>query len=122
MKLRKAQGSLEYAALIGIIVGAIILMSKYLKRSVIGRVRSSANEIGEQYDLEKGGYKTTSKLEEKAVTYSATGTVRDNVGMNNFVDWINPTVNSGKGEVQFTQEAGARTTTEQLSTDASKIK
>ncbi len=48
-KLRKAQSTLEYALLISVVVGGLLTMQNYLKRSVQGRLQASADEIGEQY-------------------------------------------------------------------------
>ncbi|MDD4955448.1 MAG: hypothetical protein PHP17_05375 [Candidatus Omnitrophica bacterium] len=48
-KLRQAQSTLEYALLISVVVGGLLTMQNYLKRSVQGRLRASADEIGEQY-------------------------------------------------------------------------
>ena len=46
---RKAQSITEYAVLMGIIVLAIVLTQVYLKRSVQGKFKSSADDIGEQF-------------------------------------------------------------------------
>lgn len=48
-KFRQAQSTLEYALLISVVVGGLLTMQNYLKRSVQGRLRASADEIGEQY-------------------------------------------------------------------------
>lgn len=125
-KLRKAQGSLEYAALIGVVVGAVILMNTYMKRSVQGRLRSSADDIGDQYDLEKGGYSYTSDLQDgkKDVTYSAVGTKEGDTDLSSIegLDWLKSSVKTGEGsQVQFTTEAGGRITSEQIATDETKI-
>jgi len=48
-KLRQAQSTLEYALLISVVVGGLLTMQNYLKRSVQGRLQASADEIGEQY-------------------------------------------------------------------------
>lgn len=48
-RVRKAQSTLEYALLISVVVGGLLTMQNYLKRSVQGRLQSSADEIGEQY-------------------------------------------------------------------------
>ena len=44
-----AQSTLEYAMVIACVVGAIIAMQIYVKRSVQGRLRDAADEVGEQY-------------------------------------------------------------------------
>ncbi len=48
-KLRRAQSTLEYALLLSVVVGGLLTMQNYLKRSVQGRLQASADEIGEQY-------------------------------------------------------------------------
>lgn len=48
-KLRTAQSTLEYALLISVVVGGLLTMQNYLKRSVQGKLQAAADEIGEQY-------------------------------------------------------------------------
>jgi Flp pilus assembly pilin Flp len=45
----KGQAITEYAVLLGIIVLALVLVQVYLKRSVQGRFKSNADDIGEQW-------------------------------------------------------------------------
>ncbi len=49
--LRKIRGqsTLEYAILIIIIIGALLSIQVYIKRGVQGRLKSAADDIGEQY-------------------------------------------------------------------------
>jgi len=49
MKDNKAQGLLEITLLIAVIAAALIAMGVYLKRAVQGKLRSAADDIGEQY-------------------------------------------------------------------------
>ena len=49
IKLRKAQSTLEYAVVIFAIVAALVTMQIYLKRGIQGKMRQSADSIGEQY-------------------------------------------------------------------------
>ena len=49
LKIRRAQSTLEYALLIGVVVGALLTMQNYLKRSVMGKMQSVADNIGDQY-------------------------------------------------------------------------
>ncbi|MDP3732177.1 MAG: hypothetical protein Q8R31_04010, partial [Candidatus Omnitrophota bacterium] len=44
-----AQSVLEYAVLIACLAGALLAMQIYVKRSIQGRTRDAADEIGEQY-------------------------------------------------------------------------
>jgi hypothetical protein len=46
---KKGQSTMEYAVLIIIIVGALLAVQVYIKRGVQGRMKSSADDIGEQY-------------------------------------------------------------------------
>lgn len=49
LKERKAQSITEYAVLMGIIVLAIVLTQVYLKRSIQGKFKSTADDLGEQF-------------------------------------------------------------------------
>jgi Flp pilus assembly pilin Flp len=46
---KKAQSLLEYAVLLAVIIVVIVAMQVYLKRSVQGRFKQSADQIGEQF-------------------------------------------------------------------------
>lgn len=62
MRLRlnkRAQSTLEYALLIGVIVAGLIAMQMYLKRGYQGRLRESTDQIGEQYSPEHTASTTT---------------------------------------------------------------
>ena len=60
---RKGQGTLEYAALIACIVAGILIMQRYFNRAAQGRWKSSADQVGDQFDFGKteDSYKYTSK-------------------------------------------------------------
>ncbi|MDD3296159.1 MAG: hypothetical protein PHU64_02245 [Candidatus Omnitrophica bacterium] len=49
IKIQKAQSTLEYALLIGVVVGALLAMQNYLKRSVQGRMQVIGDQMGDQY-------------------------------------------------------------------------
>ncbi len=49
VKKNKAQSSLEYAVVIVCLVAALLAMQIYIKRGFEGRMRQSADSIGEQY-------------------------------------------------------------------------
>lgn len=49
LRKNKAQAITEYAVLLGIIVLAIVLIQVYLKRSIQGKFKSTADDIGEQF-------------------------------------------------------------------------
>jgi len=46
---RKGQSTLEYAVIIGVVVGALIMMQVYVKRGLSGRIKSASDEIGDQF-------------------------------------------------------------------------
>ena len=49
-KYRRASLALEYAFLFSVLVGAIIAMNIYMKRSFQGRYRMLGDELGAQYE------------------------------------------------------------------------
>lgn len=46
---RKAQSTLEYAVIITVVLAGLLAMQKYINRGIQGKLRSSADNIGEQY-------------------------------------------------------------------------
>ena len=70
----KAQSITEYAVLMGIIVLAIVLTQVYLKRSVQGKFKSSADDIGEQFTT---GQTYTEQKVSQGARREATGVVSD---------------------------------------------
>jgi Flp pilus assembly pilin Flp len=52
-KQKKTQTAVEYAALIIIIAGALIVFSVYLKRASQGRIKEAADTYGGQMQYEK---------------------------------------------------------------------
>ena len=46
----KGQSTLEYAILVIIIIGALLTIQVYIKRGVQGRLKQSADDIGDQFD------------------------------------------------------------------------
>jgi Flp pilus assembly pilin Flp len=61
LRAKKGQSTLEYAIIIAVVVAALLAMQIYVKRGVQGKLRSSTDEIGEQYSpgLTTGSYTTT---------------------------------------------------------------
>jgi len=47
--MTKAQSTLEYALLIAVVVGSLLYMQNYLKRSMQGRLQRIGDQMGEQY-------------------------------------------------------------------------
>ena len=57
---KRGQSTLEYAVLIVVIIGALLTIQVYIKRGVQGRLKSSADDIGDQYsDGNTNSVKTT---------------------------------------------------------------
>lgn len=50
LRHRRGQSTLEYALLIAAVVAGLVMMQIYLKRGVGGRIKSGADDIGEQFD------------------------------------------------------------------------
>jgi uncharacterized protein (UPF0333 family) len=46
----RGQGTLEYAVIIAVVVGALIAMQIYMKRGIEGKAREATEQIGEQFD------------------------------------------------------------------------
>jgi len=57
---RGGQSTLEYAILIIIIIGALLSIQVYIKRGIQGRLKSAADDIGDQFSPgNMNGTKTT---------------------------------------------------------------
>ena len=46
---KRGQSTLEYAVLIVVIIGALLTIQVYIKRGVQGRLKSAADDIGDQF-------------------------------------------------------------------------
>ncbi len=46
---RRAQSTLEYALIVAVVVGGLIAMQVYVKRGLQGKLKESADQLGEQY-------------------------------------------------------------------------
>jgi len=62
LRARRGQSTLEYAIIIAVVVAALLAMQIYVKRGVQGKLRSSTDEIGQQFSptFTTGSYTTTS--------------------------------------------------------------
>jgi hypothetical protein len=60
---RKGQSTLEYAVVIAVIVAGILAVQNYMNRGIQGRLRQSANDIGDQYSLGHATSSTTTTYE-----------------------------------------------------------
>ncbi len=50
---RKGQSTVEYALVIAIVVAGLLAMQFYVKRGYSGRLKSSADDMGDSYDPQK---------------------------------------------------------------------
>jgi hypothetical protein len=52
IRRRQAQSTLEYAILIVIVIAALLSIQVYIKRGVQGKLRSSTDDIGDQFGVD----------------------------------------------------------------------
>lgn len=53
LRKNRAQGTLEYAMIIAVVVAALLAIQVYMKRGVQGKLRESTDQIGQQYSAGK---------------------------------------------------------------------
>ncbi len=84
MKIKKGQSTLEYALIITVVIAALLAINVYMKHGVQGRLKESADDIGQQFDA-SGNYSSSWKTvsdgksnttEERNTT---TGTITSNM-------------------------------------------
>ena len=69
---KRGQSTLEYAVLIVVIIGALLTIQVYMKRGVQGRLKSAADDIGDQYsDGNTNIIKTTVKNSDSLEVFNA---------------------------------------------------
>lgn len=84
----KAQSTLEYAILVVIIIGVLLAMQVYIKRGLQGRLKSSTDDIGEQYSVGEGGvYNKTTRTQSRVIENSKDGAT------NTTTEYANTTTN-----------------------------
>lgn len=66
LKKSNGQSTLEYAILIIIVIGALLSIQMYIKRGIQGRLKSSTDEIGDQFS--PGNTNVIKKETTKSVT------------------------------------------------------
>jgi hypothetical protein len=64
MRMRRAQSTVEYALVIACVIAALLAMRAYVARGIQGRLRSEADQLGQQY----APGRTTSSI---STTYSS---------------------------------------------------
>lgn len=69
----RGQSTLEYAVIIVVILAALLAIQAYIKRGVQGKLRSSADSIGEQYSAGKTTSTYTTEQTESMVTKETFG-------------------------------------------------
>jgi uncharacterized protein (UPF0333 family) len=72
---KRGQSTLEYAILIIIIIAALLSIQVYIKRGVQGRLKSSADDIGDQYsDGNTNSIKTVVRTSNTEESFGISGT------------------------------------------------
>jgi cytoskeletal protein RodZ len=68
----RGQSTMEYAVLTVVIIGALLTIQNYVKRGVQGRLKSAADDIGDQYsDGNQNEVRTTIKNSTTEETFNA---------------------------------------------------
>ncbi len=90
---KKGQSTLEYALITAVIIAGLLLMQHYMKHGYAGRLKSSTDDIGEQYDPSK--YSAKFKVTNKSYTQQ---NLKDGVTTQEYLDLGGD--ESGAGRVQ----------------------
>ena len=80
---RRGQSTLEYAVLVTIIIGALLSIQFYIKRGVQGRLKSAADDIGDQYSVGNTNVLKTTKS--SSTTRDTFGVVGQGVSQSNLL-------------------------------------
>ena len=89
---KRGQSTLEYAVLIVVIIGALLTIQVYIKRGVQGRLKSAADDIGDQYsDGNTNEVKTTNRSSTVEETFNA-GVSASNIIGNEFTNTMDNSV------------------------------
>ena len=71
---KRGQSTLEYAVLVVVIIGALLTIQVYIKRGVQGRLKSAADDIGDQYsDGNTNEIKTTNRSSNTEESFGING-------------------------------------------------
>lgn len=86
IKLRKGQSTLEYAVIMAVVVAALVSMQVFMKRGVQGKLKDSADRIGDHYAAgnTEGTYTTQYNSGGQSVTVETTGYNAYSVNQNDF--------------------------------------
>lgn len=74
---RKGQSTLEYAVIITVVIAALLAMQHYMRRGVSGKLRESADRIGEQYSAGNMTSKVTTQQESDSISRETFGLAAD---------------------------------------------
>jgi len=78
---KRGQSTLEYAVLVVIIIGALLTVQTYIKRGVQGRLKTAADDIGDQYSVgNTNAIKTTIRSSNTEETFNAGVTTSNILG------------------------------------------
>lgn len=104
---KRGQSTLEYGIIIAVVVGALLLMSTYVRRGYQGRLRDSADDMGTQFDpfATNSHFVTTSisyqnQRTEHGLTYQSSQPISEGGIKGNFQNIV--TEYGNFGEVQVT--------------------
>jgi len=123
IKLRRSQSILEYAILIAIVIGAIVIMQVYVKRGISGRIKDSSDRIsggqsfaaGHTATLESSSLDTSKGkrvIQERTATGGSDGVgtaVADKMGVKTDTGIGTDTFETGKNAYSMSKTAGGAT-------------
>lgn len=99
MNRKRAQSTLEYAVIIFVVVAGLLAMQTYIKKAAEGKLRESADEIGEQYAV---GNTTYRRVTEQPAGFKTTET---------FGYIPNSTTEYGQGQSYYKVDTAVNVTT-----------
>ncbi len=70
---KKAQSTLEYGIIIAVVVGGLIAMQVYVKRGLQGRLRESADSLGDQFSAQHTTSTRTTTMTSNSYTNTTGG-------------------------------------------------
>ena len=113
---RRGQGTLEYVVLIVVVVTALLAMQLYMKRGVQGKLRSSTDDIGEQFSptAYHGNFLTTQNSGSQETVHVGSQVAGEsksdaNVNVDGFTGLTSNRTTQGIGEVLTDVQANDKT-------------
>ena len=94
MLKRRGQSTLEYAIIIAVIVGGLLVMQHYIKRGYQGKLKSASDDMGDQFD--PGAFTANYNISQEShvnqtVGNGTTETVHSRNQLSNKTGWENLT-------------------------------